>query len=292
MFKKILKFTLLGLGGLLLLLLVVYAFAHFSVEKRLEKQYTITPTPISIPSDSAALALGHHIALTQGCLDCHGAKLEGVTMIDDPAMGRISSSNLTAGEGGIGKIYTDEDWLQALRHGLALDHTSLLIMPSTEYAKMSDQDIGALIAYCKQVEPVDHVLPENEVRPLARMLINFDQAKLLTAELVDHDYQPPNKVIPSVSASYGEYLAASCAGCHGTNFKGLPGKEPDSPMAADLTRSGNLSNWNEAQFMEVLRTGNTPEGKNMDPKFMPWTAFQHFTDDEIKALYLYLQTLN
>nr|WKN37445.1 cytochrome c [Tunicatimonas sp. TK19036] len=292
MFKKVLKFAFIGLGGLLLILLVIYTFAHFSVGKRLEKQYTITPKPITIPSDSASLALGHHISLTQGCQDCHGAKLEGMTMIDDPAIGRVSSSNLTAGEGGIGQRYTDDDWLRALRHGLAQDHTSLMIMPSTEYSKMSDRDIGALIAYCKQVKPVDHVLPENKVGPMARMLINFGQMKVLMAELVDHDYQPPTEVTPTVSASYGKYLAASCAGCHGTNFKGAPGKEPGSPMAADLTRSGNLTKWNEAQFMEVLRTGNTPEGKSMDPKFMPWSAFQHFSDDELKALYLYLQTVD
>lgn len=291
MLKRILKYTLMGVGAILLVVLVLYAFAHFSVENRLGKQYSITPRTITIPNDSASLALGHHLSLVQGCYDCHGSRLEGGTLMDDPAIGRITASNLTSGEGGIGSTYSDEDWLRALRHGLRPSQTSLLIMPSTEYSKMSDQDLGALIAYCKQIDPVDNVLPENEIRPLARMLINFDQMKLIMAELIDHDYEPPAEVTPEVSAGYGQYLAASCAGCHGADYKGLPGKEPASPNAADLTKTGNLAHWSEAQFMEVLRTGNTPEGKEMNPKFMPWEAFRHFSDDELKALYLYLQTL-
>jgi len=291
MLPRILKLALLGIGALLLIIALFYAFVHFSVNHRLEQEYAIQPKTIPIPSDSASLALGHHLSLVQGCQDCHGTDLSGQVMFDDPAVGRVSASNLTSGKGGVGNQYSDEDWVLALRHGLNKSHKSLLIMPSTEYCKLSDRDLGALIAYCKQAPSVDRELPENELRPLGRILVNFDQMKILTAELIDHDYRAPEEVVPAVSAAYGQYLAASCAGCHGETFKGLPGKEPGSPDASDITKTGNIGKWSEAQFREVLRTGNTPEGKSMDPKLMPWEAFRHFSDDEIKALYLYLHNL-
>jgi cytochrome c553 len=291
MLRRILKFALLGITSILLIVALFYAFVHFSVNKRLDREYAIQPKSISIPTDSASLALGHHLSLVQGCQDCHGADLSGQVMIDDPAIGLVSATNLTTGKGGIGSHYTDEDWLLAMRHGLNQKHQSLLLMPSTEFCKLSDRDLGALIAYCKQVPPVDQELPENELRPLGRMLVNFDQMKILTAELIDHEYQPPVEVVPAASAAYGQYLAASCAGCHGQTFKGLPGKEPGSPDASDITKTGNIGKWTEVQFRQVLRTGNTPEGKSMDPKLMPWEAFRHFSDDEIKALYLYLHNL-
>lgn len=292
MLKRILKFSLLGIGALLLIVALFYAFVHFSVKNRLEREYAIQPKSIAIRADSASLALGHHLSLVQGCQDCHGTDLSGQIMFDDPAVGRISATNLTAGKGGIGSHYSDEDWLLALRHGINASHKSLLVMPSTEYSKLSDHDLGALIAYCRKVPAVDNELAKNELRPLGKMLVNFNQMKILTAELVDHEYQAPKEVIPAASAVYGEYLATSCAGCHGQNLKGLPGKEPGSPDASDITKTGNIGTWTEAQFRQVLRTGKTPEGKSMNPKLMPWEAFRHFSDDEIKALYLYLHQLD
>jgi hypothetical protein len=40
-----------------------------------------------------------------------------------------------------------------------------------------------------------------------------------------------------------------------------------------------------------LRTGKTPEGKQMDPEYMPWESAAAFTDTELKALHLYLKSL-
>ena len=40
-----------------------------------------------------------------------------------------------------------------------------------------------------------------------------------------------------------------------------------------------------------MRTGATPSGRELIPTIMPWPAFQHMTDDELRAIYDYLQTL-
>ena len=43
--------------------------------------------------------------------------------------------------------------------------------------------------------------------------------------------------------------------------------------------------------MNLLRTGRTPEARQLDPRFMPWPAIGAMTDAEIEALWLYLQGL-
>lgn len=40
-----------------------------------------------------------------------------------------------------------------------------------------------------------------------------------------------------------------------------------------------------------LRTGVTPYGKALDPEFMPWDVYANMTDEELKALWMYLQSL-
>ena len=43
--------------------------------------------------------------------------------------------------------------------------------------------------------------------------------------------------------------------------------------------------------MRALRDGVSPEGQKFDPAEMPWQEIGQLTDDELKALWLYLQSL-
>ena len=40
-----------------------------------------------------------------------------------------------------------------------------------------------------------------------------------------------------------------------------------------------------------MRTGVSPDGDQLDPEWMPWEAFSKFGDDEVKGLWMYLQSL-
>lgn len=46
----------------------------------------------------------------------------------------------------------------------------------------------------------------------------------------------------------------------------------------------------EEDFFQVLREGLGPDGAPVD-EFMPWIYFRNMEDDEIRAIWLYLQTL-
>lgn len=40
-----------------------------------------------------------------------------------------------------------------------------------------------------------------------------------------------------------------------------------------------------------MRTGQTPGGIELRKQYMPWTSYRHMTDDELRAVRVYLQSL-
>lgn len=292
--KKFFKWTGLVLGSLLALLLLAYAYMHYRTDSRLNKEYQVSVQSIPIPTDSASLALGSHIAAIKGCNDCHGQDLGGKVMIDDPGLGYLAGPNITTGKGGLLSRYgsfSDEDYVRAIKHGLGKDKKTLMLMPSYEYNPLSQKDLGALIAYLKHVPPVDREVAPIALKPLAYVLTHLDKFPLVAAERINHQALSQAEVHPEVTPAYGKYIAVSCTGCHRDNFRGGEGLIPGSPAVPDITAAGNVGKWTEAQFVNTLRTGIRPDGSKMDPKFMPWPMAKEYTDTEIKSLYLYLTSL-
>jgi mono/diheme cytochrome c family protein len=269
----------------------VYGITGFEMARR----YTIEVDPGPVPGEAAGLERGRHVAVVLSkCGDCHGPDLGGMVIVDEPAFGRISATNLTSGEGGIGSKYTDEDYVRAIRHGVSPDGRPLVIMPSHEYYHLSDADLGALIAYLKQLPPVDRELPATRVGPIARVLFAAGRLReLLPVTMIDHDAPRPEPVPEGPTVEYGEYLAmtSGCKGCHGMGLSGrsVPAAPPDFPRSSNLTPAG-IGSWTEADFFRALREGRRPDGSLIDPR-MPWAATAQMSDDEIRALWLYLQTV-
>jgi cytochrome c553 len=62
---------------------------------------------------------------------------------------------------------------------------------------------------------------------------------------------------------------------------------------ANLTpdpETGIKRRYTEASFMKTLRTGKKPEGEDLLPP-MPWELYKIMPDEDLKALYAYLQTI-
>jgi cytochrome c553 len=258
------------------------------------KTYALNPVVPPIPTDSASIERGRHLAhAVATCAFCHGERLEGKVYFDEPAVGRLVPSNLTAGRGGIGASMRDVDWVNAIRHGVGPDRRTLIMMPSEVYQAMTSEDLGALIAYLERLPPVDNVLPESRLGPVGRMLQATDRAPLFTAEHVDHDREPPAPVERGVSVRYGYYLArlGGCIGCHGNDLAGrrVPGAPAEIPPAANLTRGG-IGDYTEADFIRALREGRRPDGSPINP-FMPLTATKELTEEEMRAIFAYLRSL-
>ena len=219
-------------------------------------------------------------------------KVISCTAVEDSALfGKLMPRNLTSGRGGIGNIFADEDYVRAIRHGIGLDTKSLVIMPSQHYNKISDEDLGAIIAYLKSLPPVDNELDESGLNFLGRIIALFE-GSLVPATVIDHTAPRATSPEVGVTAQYGEYLAEICTLCHGERLSGgsVSGDE-DGPEAPNITPGGALGNWTSSEFVQTIRTGTNPEGKLLDFEFMPWNRFTQMTNDEIGAIWLYLQSL-
>lgn len=291
--RKILKWVAIVLGGVIVIIGVAAISIYFTSEARLNATFTVPVETMSFHNNEQAITEGEHLAVIRGCTDCHGEDLGGKVMIADPMLGMVYASNLTSGSGGVGELYTDEALARAIRHGVGADDMGLLVMPSEEYFIFSDEDVNALVAYIRSLPAVDRDPEETKLSLLGRALFMVGQLPPLAAEVINHNAMRPEAPIPAADAAYGEYLAVTCTGCHGKDFAGapVPGAPPDAPPSANLTPGGSLANWDEAGFIQTLRTGITPDGRTLDPAQMPWPMTSVMSDEELKALWAYLQSL-
>ena len=91
-----------------------------------------------------------------------------------------------------------------------------------------------------------------------------------------------------MTVEYGHYLTQYCHLCHGPD---LAGGSEGPGSGVNLTPGGELGTWTEADFIKALRMGVTPTGRYLNPEMMPWKEVGQMTDDELKAIWLYLQSL-
>ncbi len=287
---KILKWLGIVLGGLVAAVVILVVVLLLLGGRRVNKEYDIDVAAVTVSNDAGTIARGKHYVETLGlCQECHGEKLEGDILEDDPVFGKLVPSNLTSGVGG---SYTDIDYVRAIRHGVGPTGKPLVLMPSEFFNRISDADLGAIIAYLKSLAPVDNDVPKTKLGPLGRVITLLDET-LVPAGMIDHEAMRPQDVAPAVSVEYGEYLAIVCTVCHGDNYAGgsVPGEGSDVPLAPNLIPKDALSSWSGEDFASVIRTGTTPAGKKLDSEFMPWLRFLALTDDELEAIWLYLSSL-
>lgn len=269
--KQIVKSTGIVLGVLMSLALLVCVVLYFIGMEKLNRSYDdIQVEAVNIPSESDAVARGRHIAVVWECTKCHGADLSGMLLADDPFVGTIPASNLTFGKGGIVGSYTDADWIRAIRHGVKPNGRGEILMHDY-YSTMSDRDLGDLIAFLKQIAPVDSDYPSMHIGPLfaiATAVGLFTPA----AELIDHGAPRPVDPPRGITKEYGRYLSVLCTHCHSENF------------------GGKLGKWTQDDFVRAVRTGVLPDGKKMG-KAMSLPSYGEMNDIELAAVWLYLQNL-
>ena len=88
---------------------------------------------------------------------------------------------------------------------------------------------------------------------------------------------------PALSSAWNVAVSAS-----GTAWHGPWG----TSYTANLTpHDTGLGTWTEQQFVDAIRTGrHQGRGRQILPP-MPWQAFSHLTDADLKAIWAYLQSI-
>jgi cytochrome c553 len=247
MIRKIFKWIGIVLGSLIGLLglafVVLYTIGTIKWNK-LHGKYNVPVEKISIPTDQASIARGEHIATIRMCGHCHMDNFSGQTA-RVPGLVTLSVPNLTSGMGGVGASNTDLDWVRAIRHGVGHDGRGLVLMPSRVWYYLSNDDLGALIAYLKTLPPVDNELLTTDLETFGRVMLTLGQLPpeiVPNVTVIDHDGPRPFLPEPGVTVEYGEYLANTCTLCHGSSLNGQTIREgPNVYVALNLTRGGEIS---------------------------------------------------
>ena len=292
--KKVFKWIGIVLGSLIGLILIAGGALFLMGNAGLNKTYDFPPSDITLPTDEASLEFGKHRTEVL-CAGCHGSDLGGVeNWFNAAPLGTIDAANLTSGEGGFGREATSvEDYVRAIRHGIDPEGKPIFMpaVVSTEY--LSDEDLAAIISYVQSVPPVDHITNGQNFTPLAKIMLAAGMLGQLPVESVSHATQvdAPAK---GVNLEYGKYMVDTndCRICHGPKLNGGPFPDPTiQKISPNLTPGGEVAFWSEDEFINTIRTGVTPSGHELDNDFMAWKNYRNMTDDELKAIFMYLQSV-
>jgi mono/diheme cytochrome c family protein len=260
-------------------------------------------------ADDAALARrGEYLVRNAAvCGHCHSADrknpdgpLSGGAEFRNWRLGIARASNLTPDpETGLG-AWSDEEIVRALRTGRSRNGRLIApVMPYEWFHGMSDDDALAVARYLKSLPPV-----RNEVRQSPNLAFRIGRTLFLRAKPVASMTAPA----PGATVEYGRYLAlnvALCADCHTPRggvraaadksrlFAGMakpPKGFPAKPSNLTPDAETGIGRWSENDFVQTIRTGRAPDGRELHP-FMPWHEQRRMTDDDLRAIYRYLKTV-
>jgi mono/diheme cytochrome c family protein len=290
---KWVKRAAIALGALALLAAAAVFGGVQLAGHRMARHVAVDVRPVALRGDAAALERGRYLFSSRGCVDCHGANGGGRVFVDNGDDLRIKGPNITAGAGGVVSAYQPVDWVRTIRHGVAPGGRPLMVMPSEDYNRLTDADLGALVAYVRSLPPVQGSGAEVKLPLPARVLYGFGAIEDAAAK-IDHALPPATAVSEGVNAQHGAYVANMCLGCHGPQLAGgrIPGGPPDWPAAANLTpgEGSALARYPTAEaFQAMLKSGRRPDGTQI--QVMPFGSLRELNETDARALYLYLKAL-
>jgi mono/diheme cytochrome c family protein len=312
--KKFVKILL----GILVLIIVAIAVLLSYVKFGLPKVGDPPDLQVELTPDRLERGeyLSWHVA---GCIDCH--TLRNPSFYSMPIMpGREGAGGIRFSHeiGFPGVMYppnitpaalgewSDGEIFWAITAGVDKDGNALFpIMPYHDYAKMDKEDIYAIIAYIRTLEPIESDIPERELDFPLGLMVNMMPAEPEFTEMPD----------PSDQVAYGEYMAnaGGCIYCHTTQddrgmmIPGMTmagGNEYHLPTGG-IIRSSNLTQdeetgigrWTEEAFLlrfKVYADSNMvlPETREGDLNtIMPWSLFGKMKEEDLRAIYSYLETI-
>ena len=309
--KKFVRYGIFVIASLLILILILSAYTYIAlpnVGKPEKLKVELTPFKVE-----RGKYLAYHVMM---CADCHsqrdfskfsgppkpGTEFVGGDIFDHSMgfPGRFVSSNITAY--GIGD-WTDGELFRLITTGVNKDGSPIFpVMPYHIFGKVAREDVEAVMAYLRTLVAVE----SNHHNSKADFPFNFI---LRTMPKKANLTEKPSRLN---RAEYGEYMftAAACADCH-TNFdKGKfvgplagGGREflfPDGSIgrAPNLTpHETGIKNFTSEAFVQLFKKYADSSYVAHDvatgdfQTLMPWVMYSGMEEEDLEAIYEYLQTL-
>jgi mono/diheme cytochrome c family protein len=311
--KKIIKIILI------LLAVVIIAFGGVLIYVTTFLPNIDAPEDLQVEMTPENIERGRYLANeVMGCVGCHATR--DYTKFAGPIIEE------TMGAGGEywgpelnfpGKLYapnitpvalynwTDGELFRAITAGVDKDGNALFpIMPYHQYGKLPKEDIYAIIAYLRQMEPREGEFPERELDFPLSIIVNLMPAEG-THNLTPDENDP---------VKLGEYMvtAGACYDCHTPMEKGrfieemafTGGSEFALPTGGTV-RSSNLTpcketglgNWTKEMFVKRFRAYSDSSfvphqvAKGEFNTYMPWEYYSHLKESDLEAMYAYFMSL-
>lgn len=267
---------------------LLVANGHRKAERRVELRVDSLPER----GDAAAIERGAYLFRSRGCTDCHGKDGGGRTFVDDGKGLRLHAPNITPARSSVVASYRMDDWDRTIRHGVAPGGRPLLIMPSEDYNRLTNDDFTALVAYLRQMPAAEGGKADVRLPMIVRALYGAGVVRD-AAEKIDHSLAPSTPVAEAATPEHGAYVANACIGCHGAGLSGgrIPGAPPEWPAAANLTpgEGSVMVRYVDAKsFVAMMRSGQRPDGSAVST-VMPFGALSEMSDVDLEAIYQHLK---
>ena len=251
------------------------------------------------------VARGRLLTDAADCGSCHTADpskpFAGGKRIETP-FGGVYSANLTPDrDTGLG-AWSDDDFVRALRYGVAPDGSRYYpAFPYPHFTKMIRPDVLAIRAYLETLPPVRNTPPPPQLRwPLNyRVLMRAWNAAFFRPSIFEPDQ---NK---SAEWNRGGYLveaAGHCGACHTPkNFFGAEkrgqkygGGLVDGWFAPRLdgANRGGLKSWSVEDIVEYLQSGRNAKSHADGPMAeVVINSTSRMSDADLRAIAVYLKDL-
>ena len=277
--RKFLRWLGYGLGGLAGVVLIFAGWVWYASASTMSRSYTPGAERLARPTPEL-LANAERQGRILGCVSCHGEGLTGRKMFDAPGVATVWAPNLTE----VAARATDQQLAQAIRQGVGADGHALYIMPSQLFARLSDQEVAALVAWIRSVPRRGEATPDTWVGPMGRFGIAMGRFQSAPERMEEFRVRQPYD-LGADHASGRRLAATACADCHGPDLSGgHPGPDTIAP-GLSIAAAYDLD-----QFRTLLRTGRPPNGRDLG--LMETVArqdFSNYTDAEIGQLHAYLR---
>lgn len=310
--KKVFKYLGILAG---ILIVAIFGFLTYFNFKYPEVD---PPKNIKVESTPERIARGEYLAKHVAvCIDCHstrdwsrfsgpmvpGTDGKGGEVFSEELgfPGNIYSKNITPAS--IGN-WTDGELIRSITCGVNKDGKALFpLMPYQNYNQLSEEDLYSIVAYIRTLKPIENDVPETE--------LNFP-LNIIVKTIPFKSYEPKRSIDTTDALNYGKYLftLASCSDCHTQSEKGNPqpgmycagGMEFNLP--GGVLRSSNLTpdietgigSWSLDRFIDRFKVYGNPETiLQVTPTdfntIMPMSFYAGMTENDLSAIYTYLQSL-
>ena len=268
-----------GLGAVSVIFLVFSGWVWYASASTLNRSYTPGAERLARPTPQQ-LADAARQGRILGCVSCHGEGLAGRQMFHAPGVATIWAPNLTE----VAARASDQQLAQAIRQGVGSDGHALYVMPSALFSRLSDGEVGALIAWIRSQPRRGQATPDTWVGPIGRFGIATGRFRSAPELMEEFRIRQPYAIGAEHEA--GRRLAATaCADCHGPDLSG--GQAGPDNVAPGLSLAGA---YDRDQFRTLLRTGRPPSGRDLGLMARVARAdFANYSDGEIDQLHAYLR---